>query len=93
MLRKDPTRFGRNNDIDLTRLGTPDELIHTRIDITDYMEVKLEASRQHVSQNGGNSPVMRFPHFLRRWLFNKEFFTQAQPTMQIVKSDFFEGLR
>ncbi|MGB0385451.1 MAG: PIG-L family deacetylase [Ardenticatenaceae bacterium] len=93
LLGKDPTRFGRNNDIDLTRLGTPEQLIHTRIDITDYLDVKLEASRQHVSQDGGNSPWMRFPDFLRRRLFGKESFTQAQPPAPIIKSDFFEGLR
>ena len=89
---KDPTNFGRNNDIDLTRLGTPDELVHTRIDITDYLDIKSEASDKHVSQNT-NSPISRLPSFLRRRIFNKESFTQVQPAMHIVKSDFFEGLR
>lgn len=92
LLGKDPTNFGRNNDIDLTRLGTPDELVHTRIDITDYMDIKLEASNKHVSQNT-NSPISRLPSFLRKRFFNQESFTQAQPTMPIMKNDFFEGLR
>ncbi len=92
LLGKDPANFGRNNDIDLTRLGTPDELVHTRIDVTEYLDIKLEASRKHVSQNS-NSPINRLPSFLRKRFFNRESFTQVKPSTPILKHDFFEGLR
>lgn len=93
LFRKDPTRFGRNNDIDLTRLGTPDELIHTRIDVRDYLQLKQEASQHHASQGGGgNNPVRKLPAFMQRRLFGKETYTQAYPKEPKVKDDFFEGL-
>ncbi len=41
---KDPTKFGRNGDIDLTRLGTPEEMIHTRIETGEYLAVQQRAS-------------------------------------------------
>ena len=71
---------------------TPDELVHTRIDITDYLEIKWEASDKHVSQNA-NSPIRRLPSFVQKRIFNQESFTQVQPPRPIIKSDFFEGLR
>ncbi len=89
LIRQDPTHFGRNKDIDMTRLGVPDEEIHTHIDVRPYLEVKGEAGRQHASQQG---PPTRMPGFLQRRLFGTESYTQAQPASPRATRDLFEGL-
>ncbi|MGH2543140.1 MAG: PIG-L deacetylase family protein [Ardenticatenaceae bacterium] len=92
LFRQDPTRFGRNKDIDLTRLGTPDELVHTRIDVRDFLPIKQAASRQHASQLTPGFPDERLPSAIRRRLFGSEFFTQAYPAEPRYATDLFEGL-
>jgi len=49
---KDPTKFGRNKDIDLTDL-IADFPIHVSLDIRSVAAIKTEASKQHASQGGG----------------------------------------
>lgn len=80
VLGKDPTRFGRNGDIDLTRLGTPDEMIHTWIDVGDYLDTKRRAGAAHRSQGGGPGFQRHLPDFVVRRLFGREAFVCAHPT-------------
>lgn len=92
---KDPTQFGRNNDIDLTRLGTPDELIHTRIDVGDYLDAKREAGAAHRSQGGGTSFQRYLPDFVGRRLFGREEFIRAYPapaSKASAETDLFAGV-
>mgnify|MGYP000706050377 CR=1 FL=1 len=49
---KDPHRWGRNGDIDLTRLGVPDKEIDVEIDVRRYLELKAQAGICHRSQGG-----------------------------------------
>ncbi|MEN8097438.1 MAG: PIG-L family deacetylase [Chloroflexota bacterium] len=84
---QDPTRFGRNQDIDLTKIGKPDKLIHARIHVRDYLGTKYQASRCHGSQGGGigstnnkMSLTERFMFFLRKRSANWESFQQLRPT-------------
>src|SRR5689334_13886610 len=49
---KDPTKFGRNGDVDLTDLIV-DFPIHVHMDISSVSEIKRHASAQHASQGGG----------------------------------------
>lgn len=94
LFRRDPTKFGTNHDIDLTKIGVDDHLIHTRIDVATYLDVKDAASRHHVSQGGGTGgPWSRLPRFLQRRLLGQELFTQVFPPAPIYGKDFFEGLR
>ncbi|MFQ5592869.1 MAG: PIG-L deacetylase family protein [Anaerolineae bacterium] len=95
LLRKDPTRFGRNGDIDLTRLGTPDELIHTWIDVSDYLDTKMLAGAAHRSQGGGPGFQRYFPGFIVRRMFGREMFIRAHPTPAPntpVERDLFAGI-
>ena len=95
LLRKDPTRFGRNGDIDLTRLGTPDELIHTWIDVGDYLDTKMLAGAAHRSQGGGPGFQRYFPGFIVRRMFGREMFIRAHPTPAPnapVERDLFAGI-
>ena len=76
--RGDPTRQGRNQDIDLTQLGQPPSKIHARIDIRDYWEIKQQASAEHASQGGGGF-ARRIPRFLATWVFGREHFMRGYP--------------
>lgn len=51
---RDPRKWGRNRDIDLTDLIT-DFPIHVRLNIRSMEAIKRQASAQHASQGGGAS--------------------------------------
>lgn len=90
---KDPRRFGRNGDIDLTRIGVPDEAIHVRLLVEAYLDIKQAASACHHSQGGGDSgPWQWLPGFLRRRLQRYEYFVQAYPLDAVPHDDLFAGL-
>ncbi len=52
LMGKDPTRYGKNQDIDLTQLAGDDFPVHARIDYTPYKEQRAAASACHASQGG-----------------------------------------
>ena len=84
----DPTRFGENGDIDLTHLGVPADEIHVRLDVSDYLAVKAQASACHRSQGGGGRP--RFvPAVLWQRFQRYEAFSQVWPTPAQPHSDLF----
>jgi len=91
LLGRDPTRFGQNQDVDLTQVGVPDDEIQVRLDVGPYVEVKEQAGACHQSQGGGG--VQRWlPVFLRRRFMRYEFFMQLEPSGAERHSDLFEGL-
>ena len=49
---KDPTRFGRNGDIDMKSIAEVNFPTHARIDIRDVLHIKEAASACHASQGG-----------------------------------------
>lgn len=49
---RDPTKFGRNHDVNLKELADVDFPVHVRLDISPVSEIKREAGFQHVSQGG-----------------------------------------
>ena len=75
---QDPRQAGRNKDIDLTKLGMPDERIHARIDIRPTWEVKQRASAEHASQGGGGF-ARYLPRPMAKWLLGRELFMRAHP--------------
>ena len=74
----DPRHAGRNRDIDMTKLGIPDDHIHARIDIRPTWEVKQKASAEHASQGGGGF-ARYFPRPVAKWLLGRELFMRAHP--------------
>ncbi|MDX1663533.1 MAG: PIG-L deacetylase family protein [Candidatus Promineifilaceae bacterium] len=93
---RDPTRVGRNNDIDLTRLGRPRGELHGRINIDRYWKRKQEASAQHESQGGGTGGFGRsLPVWLRKWLLSTEYFVRAYPSPEkgVWEDDLFAGVK
>ncbi len=49
---KDPTKWGRNGDIDLVSLAEVDFPVHARIDFREVAERKEKAGACHASQGG-----------------------------------------
>ncbi len=49
---KDPTKFGRNGDINLKELAEVDFPIHVRLNIREVVEIKRKAGECHASQGG-----------------------------------------
>lgn len=95
LMGKDPTKFGRNGDIDLTQLGTPDEMIHARVDTGDYLETQRRASAAHRSQGGGPGFQRYLPDFVVRRLFGRDSFIRAYPApapKAPVGKDLFTGV-
>jgi len=91
---RDPKKFGRNGDIDLTDLIT-DFPIHARLNIKPVEEIKRIASAQHASQGGGAGPRRGLFGWIM-WLFGgREEYMQAYPPVVgnfKVKKDLFEGI-
>lgn len=92
--RQDPTRVGRNKDVDMTRLGVDPSKITTTINYRDYWDIKRAASAEHGSQGGGTSFSRLFPEWLQKLLFANETFMRAYPPPPpgLKEKDFFEGL-
>lgn len=68
---KDPRKWGRNGDIDLTDL-IADFPVHVSVDIRSVAEVKRQASAQHASQGGGITTSRLSLFGLMNWLFGGE---------------------
>lgn len=90
---QDPTKMGRNNDVDFTKIGRPMKDITTRISIADTWATKQEASAHHRSQGGGGA-VSWFPGWLQKRLFGVEYYLRAFPPYEgrNHERDFFAGL-
>lgn len=91
---QDPTRIGRNEDIDMTRVGRPLAELHARLNVFPYWEVKRAASAEHRSQGGGAGFGSFFPEWLRRRLFNMEYFIRAYPAPEdgAIDRDLFQNV-
>lgn len=75
----DPTRAGRNKDIDFTKLGIPPKKLHARIGYRQYWDRKKLASAQHPSQGGGTSNSRALPEWFQRRFLASEYFIRAYP--------------
>jgi len=50
---KDPSKWGKNGDINLKELAEVDFPVHVRLDVRSVSEAKHRASACHASQGGG----------------------------------------
>lgn len=88
---KDPTKFGRNGDIDMKSIAEVNFPTHARIDIRDVEGVKAAASACHASQGGAGMRRGIMGLFIK--LFGeKEEYMQAYPPVIgpfRIKTDLF----
>jgi len=91
----DPSKIGRNQDIDLVEISRWETPIHAKIDVTAYTSQKDAASRAHASQYGGGPAFLRaLPAFVRRRMMGHDSFTRAYPPPPAsIESDLFAGVR
>lgn len=77
----DPSRFGRNKDVDLKALVDVDFPVHVRVDTRSVSDVAQAAALCHASQGGGQmrSGVMGF---VRRMIGDREEYMRAYPPVQ-----------
>lgn len=90
---KNPRKWGRNGDIDLTEL-IMDFPVHVRVDIRSVAEVKAQAGAQHASQ-GGVGMRRGLMGFVTRVFGEREDYMQAYPQVngnQRVRRDLFDGI-
>jgi len=95
LLGKDPSKYGKNKDIDLTQMAVDEFPVHARINYTEYKDKKAAAAGCHASQGGHGltRSVMRW----LSWLLgarSADQFMQAYPEPESDKilSDLFAGL-
>jgi LmbE family N-acetylglucosaminyl deacetylase len=90
----DPSRWGRNNDIDLTTMVKHDFGVDAKIDVRPALEAKRQATACHKSQTDDDGG----PGFLLTWLrrlgMGSETFMRAFPETPNgkVERDLFRGI-
>jgi len=89
----DPSRFGKNKDIDLLAILADDFPIHARINYRKVARLRDQASACHASQ-GGDKQSGFIVTWLLRIFQSVESFMQAYPPYEIDKprTDLFEGI-
>lgn len=91
---KDPTKFGRNGDINLKELTEVDFPVHVRLNIRSVTDIKRQASEQHASQ-GGKQMRRGIAGFITKIFGEHDDFMRAYPAVNgnfKRKTDLFEGL-
>jgi len=91
---KDPTKWGRNGDINLKELAEVDFPVHVRLDIGPVAEIKRQAGEQHASQ-GGVGMRRGLMGFITRVFGEKEDYMRAYPAVDgrfRRKHDLFDGI-
>ena len=91
---KDPTKFGRNGDINIKELAEVDFPVHVRLDIRSVAQIKAEAGACHASQ-GGVGMRRGLMGFVTRVFGEREDYMRAYPPVEKGferASDLFEGL-
>jgi mycothiol S-conjugate amidase len=88
---KDPTKFGRNRDVNLRDLAEVDFPVHARVDISPVAEIKREASRQHASQ-GGSQMRRGWMGLFTKLIGEREEFMRAYPPVPDGRSKVLNDL-
>jgi N-acetyl-1-D-myo-inositol-2-amino-2-deoxy-alpha-D-glucopyranoside deacetylase len=87
-----PEEDRRNDTIQI--IGTPDELVTTRVDVSDYVDQKRKAFAAHVTQNDPNSWFSTMADQLYRMAFGTEYYRLARGKAgsELPEPDLFAGI-
>jgi LmbE family N-acetylglucosaminyl deacetylase len=80
LIGQDPSKFGRNHDIDMKSLAEVEFPIHAKVDIRSVAEVKAAASACHASQ-GGVGMRQGLMGLFTRIFGESELYMQAYPAV------------
>lgn len=90
------TRAGLGLDpIDVIALATPEELVTTVVDVSEYADVKLQAIQCHRTQISGDIATS-WPDSLLQHFLSREYFSLAswrRRSGEALETDLFAGLR
>ncbi len=92
---RDPHKYGKNGDVDLTSFVEAEYPMHARIDVRPVIEKKEKAAACHASQGGGSAGSSVVIFILRRFSM-QEAFMQAYPPVtrkEKVSRDLFDHLQ
>lgn len=73
-------------------IGTPDELVTTVVDVSAYVDVKIESLNCHRTQIDPNGPFSQLPEHLLRESMSTEYFALAAPKNAGNDADLLAGL-
>ena len=84
----------RRDNIGSRIQGTPDELITTKVDVSDLVDRKRAAFAAHVSQNDPNSWFATITDQIYRLAFGTEYYQLARgkPGSELPETDLFAGV-
>jgi len=84
----------RRDNIGSRIQGTPDELITTKVDVSDLVDRKRGAFAAHVSQNDPNSWFATITDQIYRLAFGTEYYQLARgkPGSELPETDLFAGV-
>ncbi len=91
---RDPSKFGKNKDIDLTSLTVEDFPIHAEVDYSSVARIRDQAAACHASQ-GGRNMTSGLQGLVFRFLRRTETYMQAYPAPQAgaaKTADLFAGV-
>jgi len=91
---KDPTKFGRNGDINMKELADVTFPIHVRVNVRSAVDAKRRASECHASQ-GGMQMRRGIMGFITKLFGEREDYMQAYPPVREPfkrKDDLFDGI-
>ncbi|MCE9646433.1 MAG: PIG-L family deacetylase [Chloroflexi bacterium] len=89
---KDPTKFGRNGDINMKELAEVDFPVHVRLNVSSVVDAKRKASECHASQ-GGMQMRRGVMGLVTRLLGEREEYMRAYPPVSASfkrKADLFD---
>ena len=92
---RDPKRFGRNKDVDLTALMEVEFPVHAKVQLTKQArELQEKARACHVSQVGGGRPRVSVLGLVARLAGQRDSYMRAypKPTNKRMEHDLFEAV-
>ncbi len=91
-LPEDVKQQQQQSSIQIT--GTPDELVTTAVDVSDFIDRKMQAFQAHVSQNDPNSWFATMQDQILRVAFGTEYYELARGKagMALPEDDLFAGI-
>src|SRR6202521_5537887 len=84
----------RQQGVGMTIPGTPDELVTTRVDVSDFVDDKRKAFAAHVTQNDPNSWFATMADQIYRLAFGTEYYQLARGKAgsDLPEDDVFKGV-
>lgn len=79
-----------NRDID--KVGTPDDEVTTVLDISPYVDIKIESLNCHRTQISSDGPFAQLPREMMREIMGTEYYTLVMPENRGPEADLLASL-